>query len=101
MKHHFTSPSTVSTSLMIDAVDVRIDAYGTYDAAYDARHFSDEAMAWRKDDCRRQAEREAARNALERAEWAAYKKQNHWPTDATALRCRQMGLMELITERGD
>lgn len=73
----------------------------TVDAAYDARHFSDDAIAWRKEDCRRQADREAAQNALELAEWESYKKQNHWPTDTTALRGRQMGLMEFITERGD
>jgi len=73
----------------------------TADAAYDARHFSDDAIADRKEDCRRQAEREAAQHEIERAEWAAFKKQNHWPTDTTALRGRQMGLMEFITERGD
>jgi len=71
------------------------------DAAYNDRMFSDDALAWRKADCRRQAEREAAQNALELAEWEAYKTQNHWPTDTTALRGRQMGLMEFITERGD
>ena len=71
------------------------------DAAYDARHFSDDAIADRKADCRRQAERGAKQNALELAEWEAYKTQSHWPTDTTALRGRQMGLMELITERGD
>ena len=48
----------------------------TADAAYDARHFSDDANAWRKEDCRRQADREAARNALELAEWEVYKTQN-------------------------
>ena len=32
MKQHFTRPSTVTTPLLIEAGDVTIDAYGTYDA---------------------------------------------------------------------
>ena len=31
MKQHFTRPSTVTTPLLIEAGDVQIDAYGTYD----------------------------------------------------------------------
>ena len=32
MKQHFTRPSSVTTPLLIEASDVTIDAYGTYDA---------------------------------------------------------------------
>ena len=67
------------------------------DEAYNQRMFSDEALAWRKEDCRRQAAEEAARHEAEKAYFAS----NPWPTDPTALNGSRMGLTELITERGD
>jgi len=71
------------------------------DAAYDRRHFSDDATAWRKADCQRQAARMDARDEAEKAAWVAFKASNPWPTDPTALHGARMGLQEWITERGD
>jgi hypothetical protein len=71
------------------------------DDAYDRRMFSDSAMAWRKADCRRQADMEARRDDAEKAAEAAFLASNPWPTDPTALFGHRMGLQEWIRERGD
>lgn len=71
------------------------------DAEYNRRMFSDEARAWRAEDCNEQAEREAQRHAAEVNAERAYFASNPWPTDPTALRGRHMGLQEFIRDRGD
>lgn len=69
--------------------------------AYDRRHFSDSARAWRKADCDRQAAKFFARCDAEKAAETAHFASNPWPTDPTALRGHRMGLQEWIRERGD